>query len=174
MPRSVTEILLLRDFVYWCKTKRAGVPSICQEDQQVSQGPAGMLRQSAGIIDAHSDLQKPNKVQFYQQNVRVCVLQRGQHTTRIKHRYISFGLDLFFKIENDQIAPDRLARYLFAVLKERVPVRQQDHLHSVLCVLHEEIRNGSGPSICTQAIVGLLHGSNLTQEENYVTEMMSF
>lgn len=72
------------------------------------------------------------------------------------------------------MAQDRLLWYLFAILKERVPVRQRGHLHSVLRVLHEEIRNCSGPSSCTQAIVGLLHGGNLTQEENYVTEMMSF
>lgn len=77
MPRSVTDILVLHDFVYWCKTRRAGVPSISQKDQQISQRPAGMLRQSAGIIDAHSDLEKMNNVQFYQQNVRICVLHRG-------------------------------------------------------------------------------------------------
>lgn len=53
--------------------------------------------------------------------------------------------------------------YLFAIFEEGVPVGQRRHLHGIVTVFHEEIRNRRGPSTGTEVVVGLLQGADLRQ-----------
>lgn len=44
------------------KDEKVGLPSVGYEDQQISQRPAWVLRQSTWVVDTHSNLDKPSMV----------------------------------------------------------------------------------------------------------------
>lgn len=71
---------------------------------------------------------------------------------------------------NDEITEKKKQLcYLLGVCEKCIPVCKCSNLHCVSCVLHEEIRNRSGPSFHTQSIVSLLQCCNL-KKNGTITE----